>query len=78
MRGPFVTIWTVVEISSFHFLVLSPECFIFVNDFNPLRNPTGGGKKLYMNIPPNQQIGGGGRGWSHEAPRRLLSGDNVK
>lgn len=59
-------------------ILLSPECFIFVNDFNPLRNPTGGGKKLYMNIPPNQQIGGGGRGWSHEAPRRLLSGDNVK
>ena len=57
--------------------MLSPDCFIYINEFSPLRNPTGNSKKLYMNIP-HQQIGGAGKGQSRDAPRRLLAGDSLK
>lgn len=53
-----------------YYLVLSPECFIFINDFNPSRsNLSGGGKRLYMNMPAQQ---------GSKTPKRLLSGDSVK
>ena len=62
----------------FHFLslVLSQECFIFVNDFSPLRTPTGGGKKLYMSMPQgNSEVWGGNK---VKDTRQLVSGDTQK
>ena len=59
-------------------LVLSADYFIFINDFNPPKNTTGISKKMYMNVPHHQSIGGGGRGWSRDAPRRLLSDESLK
>ena len=55
--------------------VLSQECFIFVNDFTPLRPPTGGGKKLYMSMP---QDGGGLGVMKGRDTRQLVSEDNER
>ncbi len=51
--------------------VVSQEYFIYINDFNPLRNQTNAGKKLYMNVPKQKH----GRG--KNPPRRLLSGEEA-
>ena len=53
--------------------VVSHEYFIYISDFNPLRNLTSAGKKLYMNIPKKKHGRGGGN-----PPRRLLSGDEAE
>ena len=61
------------------FLVQSPDCFIFVSDFNPSRTPTGGGKKLYMTTSGNGTVTP--PIYSREkspASRQLLSGGSIK
>ncbi|XP_019864425.1 PREDICTED: WD repeat-containing protein 11-like isoform X2 [Amphimedon queenslandica] len=58
-------------------VLLSADYFIFINDFNPPKNTSGTSKKMYMNVPHHQSIGGGGRGWSRDAPRRLLSDESL-
>jgi len=59
--------------------VQSPDCFIFVSDFNPSRTPTGGGKKFYMTSSGDgtSPLSFPSRGKS-PTPRRLLSGDDIK
>ena len=59
--------------------VLSPECFIFFNDFNPSRNQSGGGKKLYLSVgmEANPPIPGRGKS-SYWLQRKLLSSDQLK
>ena len=64
------------NILSIFLLVLSQECFIFVNDFSPLRTPTGGGKKLYMSMPQNN--GGVWGGNKVKDTRQLVSGDSQR
>lgn len=59
--------------------VQSPDCFIFVSDFNPSRTPTGGGKKFYMTSSGDgtSPLSFPSRGKSPTS-RRLLSGDDIK
>ena len=56
-------------------LVLSSDCFIFVGDFSPVRQPMGGGKKMYMSIPQQSSVRMPSRGGRE---RRVLSGENQR
>ena len=58
--------------------VQSTDCLIFINNFNPGRNPTGGGKKFYLTASDTATpLSGRGKPPLH-LQRRLVAGDQLR